>query len=143
MICWILDSGASINITNQLNKLQNIKKWNENVYLANNQLISTQFISDFIGYIDNCKFTINNVYYSPKINKNLLSIGMLTQQGYKIIFKNFNNKSYVIIYDQHSNRIQNIILDNINTFKLWISTHPFNLLNPKQSKFVNEINYKY
>lgn len=123
--------------------MQNIKKCNENVYLANNQIISTQFIGDFIGYIDNCKFTINNVYYSPKIHKNLLSIGMLTQQDYKIIFKNFNNKSYAIIYDQHSNRIQNIISNNTNTFKLWISTHPFNLLNPNQSKFVNEINYTH
>jgi len=92
MMCWILDSGTSINITGHLNKLHNIQKCNDKVYLANNQVISTQFKWDLIGYISNHKITIKNVYYSPKINKNLLSIGNLTQQGYKIIFNNTYNK---------------------------------------------------
>jgi len=49
MMCWILDSGASINITGHLNKLHNIQKCNDKVYLANNQVISTQFKGDLIG----------------------------------------------------------------------------------------------
>ena len=41
MMSWILDSGASINNTSHLNKLNNIQKCNEKVYLANSQIIST------------------------------------------------------------------------------------------------------
>jgi len=129
MMCWILDSGVSINITDHLNKLHNIQKCNDKFYLANDQVISTQFKGELIGYISNHKVTIKNIYYSQKINKNLLSIGNLTQQGYKIIFNNTNNKSYALIYDEHNQRILSIKSNQSNTFKFWISTQPLNFQN--------------
>ena len=39
MISWILDSSALINITSHLNKLNNIQKCNDKVYIADNQII--------------------------------------------------------------------------------------------------------
>jgi len=51
MMSWILDSGKSIIITIHLNKLNNIQKYNEKVYLANIQIISTKFKGELIGYI--------------------------------------------------------------------------------------------
>jgi len=138
-----IGSGASINITGHLNKLHNIQKCNDKVYLANNQVISTQFKGDLIGYINNHKIIIKNVYYSPKINKNLLSIGNLTQQGYKIIFNNTNNKSYALIYDEHNQRILSIKSNQSNTFKFWISTQPLNFQNNQHNNNLVEINYTH
>jgi len=143
MMCWILDSGASINITGHLNKLHNIQKCNDKDYLANNQVISTQFKGDFIEYISNHKITIKNVYYSPKINENLLSIGNLTQQGYKIIFNNTNNKSYALIFDEHNQRILSIKSNQSNTFKFWISTQPLNFQNNQHNNNLVEVNYTH
>jgi len=143
MMCWILDSGASISITNQLNGLKNIQKCREKIYLANNQTILTQFKGDLMGYIDNHKILIKNVYYSPKINKNLLSIGNLTQQGYKVIFNINNNKPHAIIYNQNHQRILTIKSNQTNTFKFWISTQPLNLSKIDNSDNSIEINYTH
>ena len=52
LICWILDSGASINITYRKNKLINIKACNEKIYLSNNETLTTKYIGTFKGYIN-------------------------------------------------------------------------------------------
>ena len=64
LIFWILDSGASINITNRKDKLINIKTCNEKIYLANNETLTTKYIGTFKGYINDQEITINDVYYS-------------------------------------------------------------------------------
>jgi len=43
------------------------------------QYFQTEFICNFIGYINNNEININEVYYSPNININLISISKLTQ----------------------------------------------------------------
>jgi len=139
----ILDYGASISIINHLNKLNNIQKCNEKVYLASNQVISIQFKGDLIGSTSNHKIIIKNVITHQKINKNLLSIGNLTQQGYKIIFNNTKNKSYTPIYDQHNQRILSIKSNQSNTFKFWILTQPLNLENNYQNNNLVEVNYTH
>jgi len=141
LMCWILDSGASINITNRLDKLTNINKCNEKLYLANNQTLTTKYIGTFKGYINNQEIIIKDVYYSPNIKKNLLSLGKLTQQNYKIIFNIHHNKSYATIFDKHQNKIVNILSDTNNTFKIWVSTQPLHLNNINQINTNNEINY--
>ena len=92
LIFWILDSGASINITNRKDKLINIKTCNEKIYLANNETLTTKYIGTFKGYINDQEITINDVYYSPFIDKNLLSVGKLNQENYKIVFNIHHNK---------------------------------------------------
>jgi len=142
MICWTLDSGASVNITNHLNILKNIKKNNERIYLANNQYITTKFIGDLTGYVNNHKITINNVYYSPEINNNLISISNLIKQGFKIVFNTSSNKPCAILYNQDSQRIISIPSNNSNTFKIWMSTHPLNFTNSNyDTNYSNELNY--
>ena len=86
------------------------------------QYFQTEFICNFIGYINNNEININEVYYSPNININLISISKLTQQNYKIVFNKYNNKIYAILHDTKGNRIHNIISNNTNTFKIYLST---------------------
>jgi len=131
--CWILDSGASINITNNINLLSDIKNCNEYIQLANGKSILSKQIGNFRGFINNNEFIIKNVYFSKEINKNLISVCQLTQQNYKIIFNTINNKPCAIIYDKNGKRIYNSYSNNSNTFKVWILTHKFNSSN-------NEIN---
>ncbi|KAG4097219.1 hypothetical protein H8356DRAFT_1395085 [Neocallimastix lanati (nom. inval.)] len=118
LICWTLDSGASINITNRLDKLTNIKYCNEKIFFVNNQSIIINKVGTFIGYINEYEFTIEDVYYSPLININLISIGNLIKQNYKILFNTNHNKSYVTIYDKYQNKIANIISNTNNTFNI-------------------------
>jgi len=141
LICWILDSGASINVTNRIDKLVNVRNCNEKLLLANNYTIIANKIGTFIGYINNQQITIHDVYYSQDINKNLLSIGRLIQQNYKIIFNSNQNKSYATIYDSYQNRIINLSADSNNTFKLWISTQPLHLNDNNKRNINNELNY--
>jgi len=140
LIPWILDSGASINITNRLDILTDIKECKEKIYFANKEFIYSSHIGDFIGFINNYKILIKNIYYSPKINKNLLSLGQLIKQNYKIVFNYQNNQPFAIIYDQYNNKIQNIKSTEFNTFKLWTPTQQLHLFN-KSKNITNEINY--
>jgi len=136
---WILDSGASINLTNQLNLLTNTKECHERIYLSNNQVVMTEYFRKFCGYINNHKIEIEEVYYTPNANKNLLSIYKMLQQNYKIVFNKHNDKSFAIIYNKNGERIINITSNDSNTFKLWILKEPLNFNNNNQN--YNEINY--
>jgi len=91
--CWILDSGASINIINNIHLLRNIKNCNETVHLANGDYLNAKSISSFKEYINNKEFIIDEVHYSSNINKNLISISSLIKQNYKIVFKNIHSKA--------------------------------------------------
>jgi len=141
LTCWILDSGASIHITNQLDNLFNIKICNEKIFLANKQSIHSTFIGTFKGYINDYEIIINDVYFSPNIDKNLLSIGKLIKQNYKLIFNSNQNKPYVSIYDKYQNKIIDIFSNSSNTFKIWISTQPILLNNISQRNIINQLNY--
>jgi len=63
LICWILDSGASINITNRLDKLTNIKYFNEKIFFVNNQSMIINKVGPSIRYINENEFTIEDFYY--------------------------------------------------------------------------------
>jgi len=141
LICWILDSGASINITYRKNKLINIKACNEKIYLSNNETLTTKYIGTFKGYINDQEITIKDVYYSPFIDKNLLSVRKLNQQNYKIVFNIHRNKPCATIYDNHRNKIINVLSYSNNTFKLFMSTHPLQLKDIEKININNEINY--
>eukprot|EP00833_Pecoramyces_ruminatium_P008757 jgi/Orpsp1_1/1182789/evm.model.c7180000082664.1 len=47
LTCWVLDSGASINIKNNIHLLNNIKTCNETIYFANNQSFVTKHIGTY------------------------------------------------------------------------------------------------
>ena len=50
---WIIDSGASINITNQINLLSEIKRCNEKIHLANGSTLISRYVGTFNGFINN------------------------------------------------------------------------------------------
>jgi len=116
--CWILDSGASVNITNDINQLHNIRECHEKIHLTNGKFIIANYIGSFKGFIKNMEIIIENVYYSNEISKNLLSVCNLFQQNYKIIFNTIQNKPSAIIYNYNNKRIANLTSNNYNTFKL-------------------------
>ena len=41
---------------------------------------------------------LNNVFFSPDIYKNLISVSSLAKQKYKIVFTSINDKSSALIY---------------------------------------------
>ena len=138
LIFWTLDSGASINIINRLDILTNIKTCNEKIYFANNQSITVKKVGTFKGFINEYEFTIKDVYYTPTINKNLISIGQLIKQNYKITS---HNKPYATIYDEYQNKIINITSNSNNTFSMWISNQRINLHDNNNTDINEEINY--
>ena len=61
---WILDSGASISTTNDIKSLINLKKCNTNIILVDGKEIRSSYIyGDFVGYIDEFKFILKDVFY--------------------------------------------------------------------------------
>jgi len=140
--CWILDSGASISMTNDLNQLTSIRKCKINISLPNGKEIIASHLGNFEGYINNHKFVLKNVYYSNQIYKNLISINQLILQNYKVIFNNFNNLPRATIYDNNGIRVCDIFSNLKNTFKVYFSKFPI-IFNKKYSNTTNEINHTY
>jgi len=89
--------------------LTNIRKCQVSVFLANGKEIISNYIGDFIGFVNNNKFVLKNVFYSKHIKRNLISLNQLISQNYKIVFNNSNNKPLAIIYDKYgcNNYIKN------------------------------------
>ena len=93
---WILDSGATVSVTNELKLLTNIEDCVPIKYirLANGQVISiekrgTVSIKGVKSRGGITKIEINNVYYSSNFSNNLLSIYQLYNQlNITTIFKN-------------------------------------------------------
>jgi len=140
--CWILDSGASISVTNNLNQLTNIRKCKINISLPNGKEIIASHLGNFEGYINNHKFVLKNVYYSNQIYKNLISINQLMLQNYKVVFNNFNNLPRASIYDNNGNRVCDILSNLNNTFKIYFSKFPI-IFDKKDSYITNEISYTH
>jgi len=104
----MLDFGL-LCFTSNINLLIDIKRCNEEINLANGQIVTAVLKGNFKGYVNNNEIILTDVYYySPAINKNLISIFKLQKENYKIAFKNSNNKLYTIIYNSNDKRIVNI-----------------------------------
>jgi len=99
-----------------------------------NQLIK----GDFLGFINNNKILLKDVYFVPKVTKNIISINKLTKDHYKIIFSNNNNNSFVIIYDHHGNRIMSTKSDSQGIYPVWLSNAPLNF----KRKYENKIHFQ-
>jgi len=55
---WILDSGTTVHITHQLNIIENWKPHKENIIFENGEKLSSTYIGDFLGYINNYKIIL-------------------------------------------------------------------------------------
>jgi len=85
---WILDSCASIQVCSDFNLLSNVKSCHEKITLANVKSAVANYVGEFSGYINSHLVKLENVFFSLEINKNLISVSLLTKQHYKIIFIN-------------------------------------------------------
>jgi len=100
---WILDSGASLHISNSTKHLSNIKHCNEYVHLLNGKTVLSNTQGPFTDFLFNYKIIfLNNVYYVPNITRNIISItNLIKNQNFKIIFYNNNQRSCATIYDHY------------------------------------------
>jgi len=133
---WILDSGSSVHITNSIIYLTNIKDCNEEIILPNGKIIHSTKQGDFIGYLNNIKFILNDVFYVPELNKNIISVSKLTQQSYKVVFFTYNDKPCSSIYDKNGKRITNITSNIQNIYILWLATTEINFNNKPKNNIV-------
>jgi len=133
---WVIDSGASINITYQLNSLSNTAPHKEQISFANGDKMYSKFIGDYTGFINNIKITLNNVLYVPNFKRNIISISKLTEQNYKFIFNNKDNIPQLIMYSPLQKKIATINAgETTSTFQIWTTKNPIN----KDTKQLNHI----
>ena len=78
---------------------------------------------DFVGFTNNNKFILKNVYNSRYIKRNLISINQLISQNYKVIFNNYDNSPQALIYDNNGNRIYKSLSNDKNTYQIFTSKH--------------------
>jgi len=105
-IIWAYDTGCSEHITNNKSILTNFRYENIHMKCANNTSCEFKGIGTFIGKINNEIIRLDNVYYSEKINKNLISGVRLTENGYPCELDLVNNKTTLTLkkYNRRNNR---------------------------------------
>ena len=105
---WIVDSACTRNMTGNIAKLHNIQYLSDddclNITLANGSIFKSTVKGDFI--IDG--YQIQDVFYVPELQFNLLSVPALVKKGYKVRFDEF---SCVIQNSKHM--IQGQFLNNL------------------------------
>jgi histone deacetylase 1/2 len=77
---WYLDSGATDNITNDLERLSTHDRYNghDQVHAANGKGMRISHIGNSIVHTPQRDFSIKNVLHVPSANKNLISIHQFT-----------------------------------------------------------------
>ena len=103
---WILDSGSTRHITNNKNIMTKQVPQNLEVKTANGELMVSKINGNIVGKIElDCgvskKISINNIDYIENLSENILSISLLSKNGYHVIFyENYanikNNKGKLI-----------------------------------------------
>jgi len=87
---WLLDSGCSNHMTENKNLVAN---FNQSVKTEVKLGIDKTVEVDGKGVVNISTKqgepeTISDVYYAPSLKHNLISVGQLTQKGYRVIFQN-------------------------------------------------------
>ena len=94
---WIVDSGATNHVCFSLQILSSKRKLADGevtMRVGSGQIISAAAVGTTRLEFEKNKFLIlENVYYIPGFSRNLISVSMLHEQGFKI---SFNNNSIVI-----------------------------------------------
>lgn len=85
---WYVDSGATNHMCNDRNILHDFKT-NSPIYvsIANGDRMCSSGKGNVKVPIDNKLTTIHNVVYLPELAANLLSVTVLTQKGYHVVFR--------------------------------------------------------
>lgn len=126
-IIWLLDSGCSDHIVNDAKYFTDMKKLEKpvNIKVGDGYLIKALGIGKIVvkfvvGNVENV-VDINDCYYAPEMEKNLLSFSKMTDRGNKLLAQNdivkiFNEKENLIaigvkkenLYYLTGNIVQNV-----------------------------------
>ena len=84
---WYLDNGASNHMTGDRNKFQNLdERYSGSVKFVDGSSMKIQGKGTIVfGYMNGEQWTLEEVYYIPKLCSNLVSLGQLTESGHKIV----------------------------------------------------------
>nr|GMC82763.1 Retrovirus-related Pol polyprotein from transposon TNT 1-94 [Ipomoea batatas] len=93
---WYFDSGASHHMTNTALPLKNVQK-----YSGDLQIHTTDGNSLPITAVDDISASLNNVFVSPKLSTNLISVGQLVDNNCTVQF----SKSGCFVQDQVSRKM--------------------------------------
>jgi hypothetical protein len=93
---WYFDSAASNHMTNSTNYLTNIKKYCGNLEIGTAD--GSQLPITTIGDISS---SLTDVFVSPALTTNLISVGQLVENNCKVTF----SKSGCLVQDQQSGRV--------------------------------------
>ena len=99
---WIIDSGTGLNLTNNINQLNNIQNSNDKT------IIYPNCSGTYFGSFKNNKFKLSNVHFAPNIKINLISTHRILSLGNKIFMENINKKDRLQIINKDNNIITNI-----------------------------------
>jgi len=119
IVSWTIDSGATYHMTNALSSLIDKIRCEEIIQFADGGTVTATYKGTYVGYINNNEITLRNVLYIPKFKRSLLSIDNLSEEGYKTIFYNFNNKNLVTIYNKEGKRIFTTKSNKSKIYKVW------------------------
>lgn len=141
-------------MVNDIKQLINIKEDLEDserlFYTVSNVPIYAKAKGDLVIKIKNCKFTINNAYYIPGIQLNLISFNDLLNKGFLILFDNdylflikkSNGKCFNIAKrDTNSNLFNNI--RSRDFFSMKLSRKIIDELNNMNQKIINKKTLNY
>ncbi len=84
---FLVDSGATINLINDLNLLSDVRSCSCKIKVADNRYITARKVGLLKVYMKNNRSLIlHQVYFHPEC-ANLLSVGRLASAGYTLDFK--------------------------------------------------------
>ncbi len=81
---WLLDSGASVHITNTELGASNKRETNETVTVGNGEQVKVNAIVDVFVDTEEGPLLLQNVYFVPQFTKKIISLGKLLQHGSRI-----------------------------------------------------------
>ena len=78
---WLLDSGASVHITNDKSLMHNLKPTNNEVTIGDGSSVEARWVGDVYLRINSGHvFKLHNVLYIPGFSKNILSLARLLER---------------------------------------------------------------
>ncbi|KAG4081834.1 hypothetical protein H8356DRAFT_1366198, partial [Neocallimastix lanati (nom. inval.)] len=134
---WIVDSGATKSIVNNINILSNIRKGFHKINLADNTKITTELIGDYIGYIYNTKIIFKDVIVCPSISYNVMSVNDIINNDLNVNFsKNELNNNTLSIFN---NDTKSLIMESREKGNLFFIKTANNNLNLENNNYNKEL----
>jgi len=110
---------------------------NKNIIYPEGKLKEIKQVGNYIRKFNNKEFTFSNVYYSSKIQNNLISIHSILSNGYKLVMEQINGTDKLQIF-KINELIANIFENNEHQFTF--NTIPCQITS-NNNNHIHNINY--